>query len=324
MPDDKIIVNVLGVSNMSGLLEQSPNGDGILGNVQFVFDERRECDYAIIINQIAEKKHVLCDPNNIWAFMVEPAIDGFFDFTTTGHDQYAKVFTTNDHLTNSKYIKTHIITGWFFEGSYDSIVNHPVGRKEKDVSCISSKKSFLPGHKKRLEFVEKLKMQDLGIDFYGHGTNPINSKWDGLYPYKFSLAIENSSLPDYWTEKISDCFMAYTIPIYYGCTNIHDYFPEGSILHIDINDVDGAVKKIKDTISGDHYEKNLNALMEARNLYIKKYHFFPSLARYITNDVQTKAHRKPNPEFICLNPYKQSVARNIINIFKSQIRKFRD
>jgi hypothetical protein len=308
---------------MSGLLEQSPNNKGVFGNVQFVFDERQECDYVVIKNRITEKKHVLCDPENVWGLMMEPTVDGFFDFTTIGHDQYAKVFTTAPHENNSKYVKSHIMTSWYFPGSYDTLENHPIGEKQQQLSCIASTKSFLPGHQKRLQFIQQLKKIDLGMDFFGRGTNPIESKWDGLYPYKFSLAIENSSLPDYWTEKISDCFMAYTIPIYYGCTNIHDYFPEGSILHIDINDFDGAVKKIKDAISGDYYEKNLDALMEARKLYINKYHFFPSLARYIMNDVQIKEHRKPNPEFICLNPYKQSAARNIINIFKSQFRKFK-
>ncbi len=321
MQDDKIIVNVFGLKNMAGLIEQSPNNKGVFGNIQFVFDERQECDYVVIKNRIAEKKHVFCDPDNIWGLMMEPDVDGFFDFTKIGHSQYGKVFTTGNHSRKSKYIKSHIMTSWFCNGSYDKIVDHPIGKKEKDISCIASTKSFLPGHKKRLRFVEELKKVDLGIDHFGHGTNPIGNKWDGLFPYKFSLAIENSSLPDYWTEKISDCFMAYTIPIYYGCTNIHEYFPEGSILHVDVDDFHSTVKKIKDAVNGGYYEKNFNALMDARQLYISKYHFFPSIAAHIMNDISIKGHRKFKPKHICIEPYRQPVARTVVNIFKSQLRK---
>jgi hypothetical protein len=205
----------------------------------------------VVINQVLEKTDVYCDPQNVWALMMEPSIDGFFDFTRYGHEQYGKVFTTNKLNPDSKYVQSHNMTPWYTGKSYDTLLNHEVGKKEKMISCVSSNKSFLPGHKKRIDFVNKLKEADLGIDFYGRGTNPIEDKWLALYPYKFSLAIENSSSPDYWTEKLSDCLMAYTIPIYYGCTNIDKYFPPGSVLKIDINNPAHSIKVIKEA----HYEK---------------------------------------------------------------------
>lgn len=317
-----IIVKVLSVYNMKNLLAQSPNSEGIYGNIQFVFDDRKECDYVIIKNRLIEQHDVICNPENVWAIMMEPAIRGFFDFTLFGHNQYAKVFSSGTYSNSSKYVKSHIMTYWHLQKNYDTLINHKIGDKAKNISCVASTKSFLPGHKKRLSFVNQLIEQELGIDFYGRGRNPIDDKWDALYPYKFSIAVENSSLPDYWTEKISDCFMAYTIPIYYGCTNIDAYFPKGSFIKIDINDIPGTTKKIKEAISGDYYENNFNALIEARNLYLTRYHLFPCIANHINEDQRKRKHETTHSTPISLLPYRQPFLRKIFNIAMSQVRKF--
>jgi hypothetical protein len=189
-------VNVFGIDDIKGMLNQTPNGKGIFGNVQFVFDERPKCDYVLIINRIDQKKNVICDPKNIWALMMEPSIDGFFDFTKYGHGQYAKVFTSGVHTKNPKYVKSHIMTNWYFPESYDQVFYHPYGEKQKIISSVASSKSFLPGHKKRFQFIEDLKKLNLGIDFFGRDSNPIKNKWDALYHYKYSIAIENCSTAD--------------------------------------------------------------------------------------------------------------------------------
>lgn len=46
----------------------------------------------------------------------------------------------------------------------------------------------------------------------------------------FNIAIENSTLTNYFTEKIIDCFYTHTIPIYIGCSNIGEYFDRRGIL----------------------------------------------------------------------------------------------
>ena len=51
-----------------------------------------------------------------------------------------------------------------------------------------------------------------------------------LMKYKFHIAVENSSLPNYMTEKLHDCFLTKTVPIYYGCPNISDYYDMDGIL----------------------------------------------------------------------------------------------
>ena len=42
--------------------------------------------------------------------------------------------------------------------------------------------------------------------------------------FQFSIVIENTREKNCISEKIIDCLLMKTIPIYYGCENIHDIF----------------------------------------------------------------------------------------------------
>lgn len=59
---------------------------------------------------------------------------------------------------------------------------------------------------------------------------PEDSK-NSLFNSMFHIAVENSFDTNYFTEKLVDCLMTYTVPIYMGCPNIADYFDtDGMIL----------------------------------------------------------------------------------------------
>lgn len=51
-----------------------------------------------------------------------------------------------------------------------------------------------------------------------------------LFNSMFHIAIENTSIKNYFSEKILDCFRSKTVPIYYGCTNIEDFFNINGII----------------------------------------------------------------------------------------------
>ena len=46
----------------------------------------------------------------------------------------------------------------------------------------------------------------------------------------FSIVIENCKEDYYFTEKLIDCFLTGTVPIYYGCPSIAKFFNEKGIL----------------------------------------------------------------------------------------------
>ncbi len=57
----------------------------------------------------------------------------------------------------------------------------------------------------------------------------VQDKYSVLAQYKFSICFENVYHPvwsrGYISEKLLDCFMAETVPIYLGCYNIEEYVP---------------------------------------------------------------------------------------------------
>jgi len=60
-----------------------------------------------------------------------------------------------------------------------------------------------------------------------------------MFDSQFHIAIENTAIDHYFSEKLLDCFQTKTVPIYYGCTNIHEYFNIDGILTV--NTLDGII-----------------------------------------------------------------------------------
>ena len=109
-------------------------------------------------------------------------------------------------------------------------INEPkIYEKTKIISFIASNKNLTEGHKKRLEWVQKIGDQ---VDLYGRGFNEILNKEEGLCDYMFSVVIENGFYKSYFTEKIMDCFATGTIPIYLGTPDIGNFFNEDGIIQL--------------------------------------------------------------------------------------------
>jgi hypothetical protein len=114
------------------------------------------------------------------------------------------------------------------------IKTYSVFEKSKLCSYITSFKQFTSGHNKRIELFEKLKNNPKFKDhIFGRNYNFIPDKLDGLKDYMFSIVIENSIYPKYYTEKITDCFATGTVPIYYGDRSIGEDFDLNGIIFIE-------------------------------------------------------------------------------------------
>lgn len=68
---------------------------------------------------------------------------------------------------------------------------------------------------------------------------------------QFHIAIENVCEKNYFSEKLIDCFITGTIPIYCGCPNIGDYFDIKGV--VQVKTVDDIIKTCN-TLSTSFYE----------------------------------------------------------------------
>ncbi|HFQ80597.1 MAG TPA: hypothetical protein ENK33_04390 [Desulfobacterales bacterium] len=282
---------------------QTPGGLGIWGNIRFTEESVKECDYLLFLNNLIKTEvKAICPATNIWAVMQEPYLKGHSDWLLEKHDFFAKVFTHHPP-PGHKYITSHPALPWYINKTYDQLISMPETFKTKKLSWVVGNANDLPGHAKRYALLEAIQTdKTLDIDLFGRAIQPIDDKWDALAPYQYSLAIENSSSPDYWTEKVADCFLARAIPIYHGCLNLSDYFPPESFIWIDIDNPKACVEKIKGIISRDDLQKRLPALEEARELVLNNYQLFPFIADKIAADTQPK-----NKSLITIPPYRRSL-----------------
>jgi Glycosyltransferase family 10 (fucosyltransferase) C-term len=263
------------------ILRQTPGGHGVWDGINFTTGEVEECDLLVVLNnRMKHAVHANCPQGRVWALMQEPYASGFTDWMAEGHEAFDRVYTNYLPSSDPKYIRSQPALPWHVNRTFDELTTCAMPQKSRFLSWIVGNIRDLPGHLKRGEFLRAVQSQkEFDIALYGRAIRFIEDKWDGLAPYRYSIAAENTSWPDYWTEKIADCFLAWTVPFYYGCANLEQYFPPDSFIRIDIENPQEAIGKIKQYLLEDDWNQRLPALEEARRRVLYEYQIFPMLTK---------------------------------------------
>jgi hypothetical protein len=128
-------------------------------------------------------------------------------------------------LTNSKREMLRSLTGRML-----------LPRKNKAV-LIST---LHPGERYRIR-LEAARANVEWIDVYGGGwpsdlpnyRGRCVSKLATLRQYKYAVVFENQRQPGYITEKLLDCYVAGTVPIYWGAPDVLEYVPKETLMLAD-------------------------------------------------------------------------------------------
>jgi len=167
-------------------------------------------------NQQAKKALWLLEPRAI-----EPDIYNAVEHRKVPYDA---VISHCDKLN----IKNHLIQIHPCVPAWIEKDDQRIYKKTKNISMIASSKVMCSGHQYRQDIANELSSS---VDLYGHGRpNSLNAKIDGLRDYRFSVAMENSCIDTYFTEKILDCFLTGTIPIYWGTKKVYNIFEPAGII----------------------------------------------------------------------------------------------
>lgn len=288
----EVKVNIItGPTNVS--LRQLPSGRPYIerNGRRYIFDINgaREADIVVVRNKnVRETTEVTATEGGVILMTSEP--ESVVNYPKQYCDQFDIVYTSQKEITHHNLVTGPPLLPWFvgvethngkseYTMRYEEIVNADTSVKTKNISVITSDKAFTAGHRARLRFVKKLK-DALGeeIDIFGRGFREIGDKWQALLPYRYHIAIENCAADDYWTEKLSDAFLAGCHPIYYGCKNIEKYFDQQSMSTIDINDEEKAIDTIRKIAREDKYQSVLPYTQESRERCIGKYNMFSIIA----------------------------------------------
>ena len=110
-------------------------------------------------------------------------------------------------------------------------------------------------------------------------------KSNALLDYHYSIALENFYNEKLISEKITDCILCWTMPLYWGnsCTNL--YLPEKSFHLINIENKD-IFENISNIISKPPTDEEINALSLAREVILDKLNIWEQIYQII-NDYDT-------------------------------------
>jgi hypothetical protein len=280
--------------NASMMLRLTPSRSGIWKHCQFHIDDNiGSCDWWFITHHTALKKAetVLCDPNHIIFLSCEPHEYRSIAF----YRQFAKLVLCDRKIRHRSVLYRNALSWWvginvnFSEGhtfsssiahDYDSLSTLACPDEKLDrISIITSSKQYHDGHRKRLDFIDRLMNSKIGnfVDLYGGGHNPIPDKLDALLPYKYHIALENAQINDYWTEKLADPLLAFCFPFYHGCPNISSYIPCNAYTLIDIESK-SIFDSIEQALKGDLYSRRLESITASRKLILNDYNLFELMA----------------------------------------------
>jgi len=264
-----------------------------------------ECNYWFVWGGVNQTETVLCPSSNV--FYITDEAHELRLYNPDFLNQFEIVFAVRTDLSHRNIQHIHEPQIWYFDKSYEELSLLKTFKKERKISIVASDLTTLKGHKDRFAFVNKLigHFKDR-VDVFGRGFNEIKDKWEGLAPYEFSVAIENNSIPNYFTEKLSECFLSYTVPLYYGCQNVDLFFDKNSYVPINIYNYKDAINIIEGLFDSDLYDEKLEYVIDARSRYFEKYHLFKQIEDIIQNcDVsETKIRKvviKPESYFVSKN-----------------------
>jgi len=186
-----------------------------------------------------------------------------YKFIEDNIEKYNRIYTFDEVLLqkskNARFLP--------FGTSFLDKNNLAAPRDKSGISFICGFKQMIIGH--RLRHIIYFKQNEIEsrinreLSFWrsGAGTilqavsrrgNPIlptngPAKLQLHAPYQFSIIIENSQQKNYFTEKIIDCMLCKTVPIYWGCPNIGEFFSTEGILILNGSDTN-IIRNLEDIL----------------------------------------------------------------------------
>lgn len=278
------------------IAKYSPNGDCIWGDYEFFLNkEIDDPDYWIVCGNTIKEIDISHVSKMNTIFITSESAD-IVVYPEDFLKQFGYISSFRDDLKHPNFIRAVPVLPWFINRTYEEQKLINTIPKKKKLSLLASDKKISINHIDRLNFVKKIKKHfGSEIDIFGAGyTEHIKDKIPTHDPYQYTLVLETISVPEYFSEKLADSYLSLCYPIYYGCSNLNEYFDKKSYSIIDIHNVELSIKVIKNILDADNfYDERLKYLVEAKNKYLQDYSLFSVLAK-ILNEVEKRNMNLPN------------------------------
>ena len=233
-----------------------------------LFSDLKNIDFSLFVDSIPESNEELSSLNII-SFQEPNEYFGIHDWVIKNKDIFSFILTWDDKVLNNCDNAIFLPFGlsWFTPDQYN------IDKKKVfEVAHLRGNLLKTYGHSLRYELLDRKNEIITPIKFfetYGDRNDIVNArkgKEEVFGNPMFGVAIENTQHNGYFTEKIIDCFLQKTIPIYWGCSNIGEFFNIDGI--ITFTSVDNAIIQINN-LDEDYYNTCLEAINENYKLAIQ-------------------------------------------------------
>lgn len=158
-------------------------------------------------------------------------------------------------------------TKWMLEDEYRDV---KMEDKEYSISFVCGRKNMTTGHsilhdiwnsRDRITIPKKF----FSSSFQGGLSNTglvLGDRKTALYDSMFHICVENVKTDYMFTEKLIDTLLMKTIPVYYGCNKLPDYFNTKSI--VTFSNLDELVDKAN-TLTAEYYASCYDSILENYN-----------------------------------------------------------
>lgn len=187
------------------------------------------------------------------------------------YKEFDAIFTFDDVLLdafpNAKLLP--VASSWYGQNNKELPLRADNYRyKNKKVSILASNKELCELHILRKELARRCQREQLA-DAYGLAVGKYAKIEEPYEKYMFSIVIENDTSSYYFTEKLTTCLEAQTIPIYLGASKVHEFFNTDGMIIISKDDVEN-IDKIIERCTEQYYMEHIEAVLDNYKR-VKKY-----------------------------------------------------
>lgn len=273
---------------LNTLIKMTPKRSGKWGNIEAITDPEK-ADFCIVFDgynrPFPEERAIYC-----------------------GQQFPIRKFENKKALLKLSLDRFLNLGEWWVDYDYDALIGLPKPPKTRNLTCILTYKPNMYQYMRRINFMCKfctimaktdnkqwidiwgrpqhLFEREKALEYYYKGPLGNNKPnvllgehtigKEILLDYNYSIEFDLGPAINYITERFYDSLLMWTMPIYYGSNNVHQYFPKESFHYVNLDtntkeDIEKEIHKVLAIVSNPPTQENIKAIAEARDLILNKY-----------------------------------------------------
>jgi hypothetical protein len=224
------------------------------------FQKINHLDFSFFFDCIPSEEEINLNPINIIAHAEPNEYFGHHDWLVQNQHLFNVILTWSDKVLNNceNAIFVPFGSSWITEE-----ISLKPREKVFELGHLCGDKLLTYGHSLRHELFSRKNEIKIPTRFKFKGETilpaALTTKEEIFGDPMFAVVIENTSHNGYFSEKITDCIILKTIPIYWGCSDIDKFYnPEGII---SFQSVDQLIQ-IANNLTPDFYNSKKDVIEE--------------------------------------------------------------